>query len=320
MQTHKILLDTDPGIDDFFAMLLLADAQNVELCGVTAVAGNQVMDKIVRNARGIAALLGWTCPVAAGAAGPMCLPQITAGEVHGDTGLGHFPLPAPTAPLDARPAWELLYEQARALDGALEVLAIGPLTNLAVAFLAHPDLPRYLRRIVVMGGSTEWGNRGAYGEFNFYVDPHAAAVVFGAGVPIDMVGLNVTMQTGISDAEFDGIARLVGETGRAYSELLDFYRNIYRDNDLGFQIVAMHDSLAAALLMDEGVLDLRPAAVRIDCSPGPCRGRSLVDFASQTPNARVAVAVDRPRFWELVLHSLRRAQSDFRIQKSDVRC
>ncbi len=307
MWKHKIILDTDPGIDDFFAMLLAADAQNLELHGVTAVAGNQVMDKIATNARGIARLLNWDCPVCLGADRPLLIPQITAAQVHGDTGLGNFPLPADPPQADGRLAWDFIYEEAVALDGELEILAIGPLTNLAIAFLRYPDLPQKLRRIVLMGGATAWGNRGAYGEFNFYVDPHAAEIVFSSGVPIDMVGLNVTMQTGISDAEFDDIARTVGERRKAYSELLEFYRNIYRVNDLGFRIVAMHDSLAAAFLMDESVLEMRPANVQIDCSTGLCRGRSIADFQSTNPNARVAVAVDRPRFWDMVMHSLQNA-------------
>lgn len=315
MTKHKIILDTDPGIDDFFAMLLAADAQNLELRGVTAVAGNQVMEKIANNARGIAQLLGWDCPVSLGADRPLLIPQITASQVHGDTGLGNFPLPAPQKDADERLAWDFIYEEATALDGELEILAIGPLTNLAIAFLRYPDLPQKLRRIVLMGGATEWGNRGAYGEFNFYVDPHAAEIVFSSGVPIDMVGLNVTMQTGISDEEFDDIARTVGDSRKVYSELLEFYRNIYRVNDLGFRIVAMHDSLAAAFLMDERVLEMRKAKVQIDCSTGLCRGRSIADFKSESPNARVAVAVDRPRFWDMVMHSLQNAP-DVRVQSS----
>ncbi len=304
MDKHPIIIDTDPGIDDFFAMILAASAENLEIRGVTAVAGNQVMEKIAGNARGIAQFLGWEVPVCIGADRPLLIPQITAAQVHGDTGLGHFPLPEPQRDFDARYAWDFIHEEAVAAGGSLEVIAIGPLTNLAIALWKYPDLSGLIRRLVIMGGSTQWGNRGAYGEFNFYVDPHAAQVVFSSGIPIEMVGLNVTMQTGLSDAEFDELAQLGGPNRKAYADLLAFYRNIYRVNDLGFQIVAMHDSLAVAYAMDPQVLEMRDGFVQIDCSTGPCRGRSVVDWEHEKPNARVAVAVDNTRFWQMIKRSL----------------
>lgn len=300
----KVIIDTDPGIDDFFA-LILAAGSGLDVLALTAVAGNQTMDRIASNALGIAKLLGWDIPVSKGAEQPLIAPQITAEVVHGDSGLGNFKLPAHDRSFDRRHAWDLIYDKAAAFPGGVTIIAIGPLTNIAIALMKYPELSRLIPRIIVMGGSTGWGNRGAYGEFNFYVDPLAAQLVFSSGIPIDMVGLNVTMQTGMSAEEFDELGKTRCTHVRELMQLLDFYRDIYRKNDLGFNIVAMHDSLAVAYAQEPGVLEMRSARVTIDLSEGACRGRSIVDWGGE-PNARVAVNVDRKRFLKLVKASFER--------------
>lgn len=301
-QKMKVIIDTDPGIDDFFALIMAAGSENLDIMGITAVAGNQTMDKIAANALGIAELLELDAPVSKGAYRPLLAPQITASVVHGETGLGNFELPEPKRQFDGRYAWDMIYDIARENPGEVTLIAIGPLTNVAIALMKYPDLNRLLPRIIAMGGSTGWGNRGAYGEFNFYVDPLAAQLVFNSGIPVDMVGLNVTMQTGMSQEEFDELSRLKCRHVNELMHLLDFYRDIYRKNDLGFNIVAMHDSLAVAYAIDPSLLKMREGYVQVDVSGGPCRGRSIVDW-HDTPNARVAVEVDKDRFLNLVKES-----------------
>lgn len=305
LQKMKVIIDTDPGIDDFFALIMAANSEHLDILGITAVAGNQIMDKIAANALGIAELLKIEVPVAKGADRPLLAPQITASVIHGESGLGNFKLPEPKRPFDERYAWDMIYDIASENPGEVTIIAIGPMTNIAIALMKYPELSRLIARVISMGGSTGWGNRGAYGEFNYYVDPLAAQLVFKSGIPVDMVGLNVTMQTGMSQEEFDELGRTKCKHIDELTHLWEFYRNIYVDNDLGFNIVAMHDSLAVAYAIDPSVLEMREAYVQVDMSEGPCRGRSVIDWRGE-PNSKVATKVDKERFMGLVKESFER--------------
>ena len=234
---------------------------------------------------------------------------MTASVVHGETGLGGFPLPISNRALDPRPAWRLIYDEALAAGDELEIIAIGPMTNIAIALLRYPELAGMIRRIVSMGGSTEWGNRGAYGEFNYYVDPHAAQIVFQSGIPVHMVGLNVTMKTGMSEAEINSLYAAVAQ--KEYEELLDFYRQVYAENDLGFQVVAIHDALAVAYAIDPSVLHLEKAHVEVDTSSGPCRGRTVLSYGSPS-HSLAATAVNKPQFLTMIRDALARIH-DIRV-------
>ena len=210
MNTEKrpVILDCDPGIDDAVALLLAARAPELDLRAVTVVAGNVGLAHTSRNALRVLTLAGVEVPVCAGASGPLFGPTVTADEVHGADGLLGLPVPEPAFPLSEEPAWDALYREARAWGGALEVVATGPLTNLGVALAKYSDLPRYLRRIVLMGGATDFGNTTPAAEFNIYADPEAAEMVFRSGIPVVMCGLDVTHKAYLTHADIDRIEAL----------------------------------------------------------------------------------------------------------------
>ena len=194
MSRIPVVLDCDPGIDDFFAWMLLYSSEKYDIRAVTTVPGNNTLETVTRNARGIYRLFRMSgTRLAAGARTHMLKPVDVPPMAHGSTGLGEVVLDPGDQPLDEKPAWDVIYEEAVKAGGELEIFAVGPLTNLGIAFFKYPDLKKLVRKMVIMGGTTTSGNMGAYGEANICHDPHAAAIVFNTGIPIDMVGLNALM-------------------------------------------------------------------------------------------------------------------------------
>lgn len=295
-----VLLDCDPGHDDAIALLLAAGRPDViDLRGVTTVGGNAELEKVTLNARRVLTLAGADgVPVAAGAAAPRAGALMTALDVHGESGLDGASLPEPSAPLDPRGAVELM-----AACGPATVVATGPLTNVAALV---EQAPGAIDEIVWMGGSTERGNTRPYAEFNALVDPEAAAVVFESGIPLTMVGLNLTHQAQATD---DVIARLhalgtpVGEAAIGWlSFFADTYREVY-----GFAGPPVHDACAVALVIDRTLVRCEDYYVAIETEGRYTRGATVVDVHGRfgrPPNARVAMDLDAPRFWDVVIDAL----------------
>ena len=300
-----IILDCDPGHDDAIAILLAAGQPEIELRAITTVGGNGPLDKVTRNAQSVAALAGLgDVPIAAGAAGPRVGPLRTATDVHGESALDGPALPAPAAPLDPRPAAELIADG----EEPVVLVAIGPLTNVADA--VERAAPGRIREIVWMGGSTERGNRTPAAEFNAWVDPEAAAAVLAAGIPFTLVGLNVTHQalaTAEVIARLRGLGTPAGETAAGW---LTFFATTYREL-FGFPAPPVHDPCAVALVADPGVARCVDAFVAMETQGRWTRGATVVDFAGrlgQPANARVAVELDVARFWDLVVDSIARLE------------
>ena len=196
-----IWFDTDPGVDDAMAMALLFAVPEYDVKGVSAVAGNVELEKTFQNARDLVAFFGRKdVPVYAGAARPLFRAPRTATFVHGENGLGNVTLPASDAPVETKPAWDALYEAAKAAEGELVLVAVGPLTNIALALSKYGSLHKLLKRIVIMGGSAKWGNASPAAEANIFCDAEAASTVFQSGVPIVMCGLYMTLKTVMSPA------------------------------------------------------------------------------------------------------------------------
>ena len=282
-----VVIDCDPGVDDAVA-LLWALAAPLDVRAVTAVAGNVALAATAANARRIVALAGRAeVPVHAGCPRPLVERLATAAHVHGESGLDGAELPSPENPLAVGHAVDRL----AALAGAREPLtlcALGPLTNLAVALIKEPEFAAGLERIVLMGGTIGGGNVTPSAEFNFYVDPHAAKVVFESGVPIVMVGLDVTAQLRATAARLERLRSIDGACGRAVAGMLGRYAARAADGG------ALHDPLAVGYLLAPELFAGEAAFVEI-VTEGPCRGRSVVDFDGRTahaPNARVLTRVD----------------------------
>ena len=293
-----ILLDCDPGHDDAIALLLALASPELELLGVTTVAGNQTVEKTTANAIRVLELVGSDVPVAAGAGRPLVREPYVAAYVHGETGLDGPDLPpARREPVDQH-AVDFLAER---IDGAT-LVATGPLTNVALLLAREEASPE---RIVLMGGAIAEGNVTPAAEFNVWADPEAAARVFSSGLDVTMVGLDVTHQALLTDEHAAGL-RENGRVGSVVADLLDFYGTFHKQV-YDFEGSPIHDAVAVAQVIRPDLLELRPLNVEIDRASELCRGRTVVDVWKRTgreANARVAVGIDAPGFIELLLERL----------------
>lgn len=300
-----VILDTDPGIDDAIALMLAVASPEIDLLGVTTVAGNSSLANTTRNARRLLHLVGRDdIPVGVGASGPLVAAGgRTAELVHGDDGLGGITLPeAPGFPRDVT-AVDLMVELVAASAAPVTLVAIGPLTNVALLAALHPDTFARVGRLVVMGGGARViGNMTPAAEFNMWCDPEAAARVFASGADLTMVGLDVT-QRATTTAEDWAPLHGGGRVGAAVLAMADFYAGFYRDHR-GLEETAQHDSLAVASVIDPSLLTLTPCHVDVECAGTFTRGMTVVDLdhvGPGEPNAQVAVDVDAARFRALLL-------------------
>jgi len=293
-----ILLDCDPGHDDAIAVLLAVASPELELLGVTTVAGNQTVEKTTANAIRVLERFGSDVPVAAGAGRPLVREPYVAAYVHGETGLDGPDLPpARREPVDQH-AVDFL---AQRIDGAT-LVATGPLTNVALLLAREEASPE---RIVLMGGAIAEGNVTPAAEFNIWADPEAAARVFSSGLDVTMVGLDVTHQALLTDEHAGGL-RENGRIGSVVADLLDFYGTFHKQV-YDFEGSPIHDAVAVAQVIRPDLLELRGLNVEIDRESELCRGRTVVDVWKRTgreANARVAVGIDAPGFIELLLERL----------------
>src|SRR4051794_22635401 len=306
-----ILLDCDPGHDDAVALLLAAGDPAIELLAVTTVAGNCPLDLATLNARRVAALAGLDVPIAAGAAGPLRGELVTAPDIHGLSGLDGYALRTGEARLDPRPALELMVATLEAAAEPVTLVPTGPLTNIAQLLTTRPDLRERIREIVLMGGSTGRGNTTPAAEFNVFVDPEAAAVVFAAGLPLTMIGLNLTHQARATPEVLERVKALPGEPARAVQGWMEFFGGTY-ERTHGEFAPPVHDPCTVAMLIDPSLVESVETFVAVETEGRWTRGATVVDLngrLGQPPNARVPMRLDAPRFWDLVIGALERLGS-----------
>ena len=296
----KIVVDCDPGHDDAIAILLALASPEVELVGVTTVAGNQTLDKTTRNALVTLEVAGrGDIPVAAGADAPLSRELRTAAHVHGESGLDGPELPEPRAHPVAEHAVDFLAE---IIDGGAVLVPTAPLTNIALLLERHPEVRDRIEHIVWMGGAIGEGNVTPAAEFNAFVDPEAAAVVFASGIPITMIGLDVTHKALFTRAHAERL-REAGRAGRFVAELSDFFQR-FHERSYGFEGSPIHDAMAVAQVIDPTLVTARGANVAVETSSELCDGRTVVDLRGVTgrpQNADVGVDVDAERFLELLV-------------------
>jgi inosine-uridine nucleoside N-ribohydrolase len=300
MTPIPILLDCDPGHDDAIALLLALASPEVELRGVTTVAGNQTLEKTTANALRVLELVGREdIDVAAGADRPLVREPFVAAYVHGETGLDGTDLPPARGAPVGRHAVDFLAERV----GGITLVATGPLTNVALLLARHPEVRP--ERIVLMGGAIAEGNVTPAAEFNVWADPEAAKRVFASGLDLTVVGLDVTHKA-LVRAEHKERLRMAGRVGRTAAELLDFYDRFHREV-YGFDGSPIHDAVALAYAFRPDLLETRELNVEIDCESELCRGRTVVDVwrrAGRAPNAHVAVDIDASAFVELLIERI----------------
>lgn len=296
----SVVLDCDPGHDDAIAILLAAGSPEIDLRAITTVAANQTLDKVTANARRICSAAGISVPIARGCAQPLVRPLHVAEDIHGESGMDG-PEPGPlTVGVVAEHAIDVMHAHMPAT-----LVATGALTNVAMYLRRYG--PAAVREIVLMGGSTERGNITPYAEFNIHVDPEAAAIVFGSGVPITMIGLNVTHQALVTP-EIVAQLNALGPLGRTCGELMTFFAATYRDV-FGFAAPPLHDPVAVARVIDPTLVTCVEAFVGIETTGTFTRGATVVDLhgrLGREPNARVAVGLDVDRFFPLVVDAVSR--------------
>ena len=316
MAVQKVIIDCDPGIDDALALLFAYGHPELDLRGVTTVAGNVGLDLTTANALRVRDYVGrGDVPVVAGSPRPLLRPVLDAREVHGDSGLGAVSLPAPSSRAAEGHAADYLAGAIGAEPGEITLIAIGPLTNIALAVRHHPQIVTQVRDFVIMGGSAGRGNVTPAAEFNIAADPEAAAIVFGAGWTVTMVGLDVTLQARATPAVRERMRGL----GRLAADLLLPSLSGYRSASPGAGLAAagqlqapdgpaVHDVCAVAMVAAPDLITCVPARVQVETAGRWTSGMTVTDFAAPARdwNARVAVAIDVEGFWDLVLDAYRR--------------
>jgi inosine-uridine nucleoside N-ribohydrolase len=301
-----ILLDCDPGHDDAIALLLALASPEVELLGVTTVAGNQTLEKTTRNALKVLEFVGREdLPVAVGADRPLVRDAWVAAHVHGETGLDGPDLPDPqTEPVEEH-AVDFLADKLLRSKQPITLVPVGPLTNIALLLARYPEATPKVERIVLMGGAIAEGNVTPAAEFNVWADPEAAARVFGSGLDVTMIGLDVTHEALLREPQVERL-REAGRTGRMVAELYDFF-HAYHVSTYGFDGSPIHDAVAVAHVFRPELVETLERHVAVECGSELCRGRTVVDLWRRTenePNAHVGVGVDGDGFVELLVERL----------------
>lgn len=296
-----VIIDCDPGIDDTIALCMANSSQELDIKAVTVVAGNSEANNTFKNALNIVDFLKMNARVARGAVKPLIVPLRTSSYAHGECGLADLVLPNAKRDFDKDFAWDVIYQEAVKSKGELWLIAIGPLTNVAIALFKYPNLKDYIRQIIVMGGSAEYGNATAYGEFNFLVDPHAAQAVFQSGIPIKMAGLNATSKAYLTKDETDEIFSSESKLKMITDKLLPTYTQHHdRSNAKG---IIIHDAVAVAAVIDNSILSYKDYFVGVETKSNLCLGRTVVDYANslkQAPNVKVAVNADKTKFIQIL--------------------
>ena len=314
MPTHKplpIIIDTDPGQDDAAAILLALASPELDVLAITAVAGNVPLALTEVNARKICELAGRPdMKVFAGAIRPMLRNLVTMEEVHGKTGLDGPVLPDPTMPLQAQHAVDFLVETFMSHPaGTITLCTLGPMTNVGLALVREPRIASRINRIVAMGGGHfEGGNTTPSAEFNIYVDPQAARLVFQSGIPITLVPLDCTHQALTTRARIEKFRALPNRSGSATAEMLNFFER-YDVHKYGFDGGPLHDPCVIAWLLKPELFQGREVNVAIECESELTMGATVVDWwkvTNRPPNATVLRSLDADGFFALLTERIAR--------------
>ena len=308
---RKIIIDTDPGQDDAVAILLALGSAELDVIGITAVAGNVPLSLTETNARKICELAGRPdVKVFSGAVRPLVRSLVTAEHVHGKTGLDGPVLPDPTMKLQAQYAVDFIVETLmREEAGTVTLCALGPLTNIALALIREPRIAPRIREIVLMGGGFfEGGNITPTAEFNIYVDPHAAEIVFGSGAPIVVMPLDVTHKALTTAKRIEALRKLGSKVGDAVASLLDFFER-FDEEKYGTDGGPLHDPCVIAYLLKPELFKGRQCNVAIETASDLTMGMTVIDWWGVTDrpkNAMVMRDIDADGFFALLTERLGR--------------
>lgn len=305
--TIPVIIDTDPGMDDAIAIFLAFSSDKLDIKALTTVAGNIPIERTTRNALDLVGYMGKETKVSKGAERPLIRTLETAEWVHGKTGLGTLVLPESKAEIYNKKAWDTIYEEAQACDGKLQLICLGPLTNIAITLTIYPDINEKIEKITLMGGSSYLGNTTPSAEFNIYADAEAADIVFKSGIPITMVTLDATNKSVVYENEIKEIYSIKSKISDAVKELLDFNASFRRKSE-GLDGAIIHDALAVAAVIEPTIIQKENYYVAIETEGKLTYGRTVIDInrsTKNTSNAEVSLGLDRERFVEMLKEMMR---------------
>ncbi len=308
MGAIPVLMDCDPGHDDAIALVMAHRSPTIDLLGVTTTCGNAEVEKTTANCLRILEFIGaGAVPVAQGCHRPLARPLVL-GTADGPSGLEGSPyLPMPTKQVEPQHAVDFLAEQLLAQPEPIHVVATGPLSNIGLMILKHPEVMPKIRELVWMGGVFYRKSEIITPtEFNAFCDPEALKIVLDSGVPMTMVGLDVTMQVLVEAPQYAEFEKIQTPLGKVVVDWLRFYEKLHR-NSMGVG-GALHDPLALAVVIDPTLIRTKPVHIGVELAGTYAFGATIADFWSERreqPNARIAYAVDSDRFFDLLYSLLR---------------
>jgi len=317
---EKLILDCDPGHDDAIAILLAAGSPEIELLGITTVAGNNTIENVTHNAQAVCQVAGIEVPIAKGASSPLVTPQIVSEDIHGGTGMDGPVLPEVTGSLDPRHAVDFIIDTVMAHPPKTVTIApVGPFTNIALAMRKQPEIVGRVKQIIAMGGSYTRGNVTPSAEYNIYVDPEAAQAVFSADWPVTMVGLDLTHQALATPELQDRVRAVGGEISQFILDIWGFIGKTYEEV-FEFPSPPVHDACCVAALIDPAVFRTEPAHVEVELHGQWTKGMTVVNFKDrpgmhhstgvaaelQDHRAQVATELNWQRFADLITDAVAR--------------
>lgn len=296
---YPVWIDCDVGCDDAIAIMLAHGSPEINLLAISTVAGNASLDNTFRNAHRMNGLMKTQYPVYRGADKPLTRELHVAAAFHGSDGLGDVDLPMPSdCVMREESAWDALYQTAAGMPGELRLVAIGPLTNVAIAFTKYPELPKLLHSLLIMGGSASHGNRTPAAEFNIWADPEAAKLVFEAGCPIVMCGLDVTMKAYITPGDMDELYAFGTPTAKFPKQCLAVSWKTQKA--LGLPGAMMHDSCPLMYILHPEIFEGKSCGVAVETRSELTLGKTVTDLYSDKKfgfiNTKVILDVDREKF------------------------
>ena len=295
-----IWIDTDTGVDDAVALLCALKLDKLAIRGISSVAGNVEHAKTFKNCRNVLAYVGREdIKVYPGAIKPMCVELDDASEVHGKDGLGGVVIPESPAEKETMHAWDAIYEAAKKEGGKLQIVAVGPLTNIANAIISHPDLKGMVKRILIMGGAAVGGNATMAAEFNIYADPHSAETVMQSGIPVVMFGLDVTVDAYLNGKDIQDIRDFNTKISKFFADVVQSNLNFYIKN-YKREILCIHDACPLIYLQYPEIFTGQKAGVYVETQSRLCFGKTVTDIWSDTKfktrETMVILGVDREKF------------------------
>lgn len=307
MTPKRIIIDTDPGVDDALTFLLALASPEIQLEALTTTQGNVTLEKATRNALSVLELgHARHIPVASGSMYPLVQPLRASAYVHGESGIGNSQLPEPQTKPVAQHAVDYLIERVLAEPNEISIFPIGPLTNIAMAIRKEPRFAKAVKELVIMGGAIlEHGNSTPQAEFNIYVDPHAAHIVFHSGIPITLIPLDVTHKCLLLQPHVDQLMKIPSPISRFIRDAIEIY--LKYSFELGYAGSALHDPLTLATIIAPELLTLKEYYVDVDISGGVSMGKTFADILNvtkQPANMKVAMNVRGEEFIELFLQRM----------------